>query len=241
MTDMTEKKPLIGLLPLYDESLDSIWMLPGYQNGVHMAGADTVILPYTKDCDEIRRLCRLCDGFLFTGGQDVDPALYHEQKLAQCGEISETLDILTKAVFDYATDKDRAVLGICRGCQIINVLFGGSLYQDLYSQRKEVPGAIDHHQNKPYSSTSHKVTVTDKSYLKSLLNTDVLEVNSIHHQAIKDLGSGLMVNAVSEDGLVEAVKADGFRYIFGVQWHPEYDFHKNHFSSLIFKDFIKSL
>lgn len=235
---MKQRKPLIGILPLYDSELDSIWMLPGYLNGLHMAQADTIILPYTTDKDQLNRISALCDGFLFTGGQDVNPKMYQESVLKECGEISDTLDILTKTVFEYALKKDKAILGICRGCQIINVLFGGTLYQDLYTQRNS---NIDHHQQKPYINTSHRVSIIEGSYLRTLFNTSTIEVNSIHHQAIKDTSAELLVNAVSEDGLVEAVKAKSFKYILGIQWHPEYNFEKNSYSSQIFKDFIRSL
>ena len=86
-------KPIIGILPLYDSEKDSIWMLPGYQKGLEKAGANTLIFPYTSDVDEILTISALCDGYLFTGGQDVSPELYHEKKQPYCGELSPTLEI----------------------------------------------------------------------------------------------------------------------------------------------------
>lgn len=234
------KKPIIGILPLFDSEKDSIWMLPGYQKGLEKAGAQVLIFPYTNDLDEILTVSALCDGYLFTGGQDVDPNLYNEKKQPFCGEISPVLDTLTKIVFEDAKFSDKAVLGICRGCQILNVLFGGTLYQDLNTQYSSENGAhIEHHQNKPYDSTSHKVTLNQDSYLHKLLKKDVLDVNSIHHQGIKDLGMGLSVNAVSEDGIVEAIKANDYNFMLGVQWHPEYNFFRNEDSMSILKAFVK--
>lgn len=232
-------KPIIGILPLYDSEKDSIWMLPGYQKGLEKAGAKTLILPYTDNTDEILTISAFCDGFLFTGGQDVDPKLYNENKQSYCGEISPTLDTLTRIVFEDAKFSDKAILGICRGCQILNVLFGGTLYQDLNTQYKAPGKHIEHHQEKPYDSTWHKVTVNQDSYLHKLLKKDELNVNSIHHQGIKTVGKGLTVNAVSEDGIVESIKADNFNYMFGVQWHPEYNYFKNEDSMAILKDFVK--
>lgn len=126
--------------------------------------------PYTSDVDEILTISALCDGYLFTGGQDVSPELYHEKKQPYCGELSPTLDTLTKVVFEDAEFSDKAILGICRGCQILNVLFGGSLYQDLNIQYQSNNGKhIEHHQNKPYDNTSHKVTLNSDGYLHKLL------------------------------------------------------------------------
>lgn len=234
------KKTIIGILPLFDSEKDSIWMLPGYQKGLEKAGAQVLIFPYTNDLDEILTVSALCDGYLFTGGQDVDPNLYNEKKQPFCGEISPVLDTLTKIVFEDAKFSDKSVLGICRGCQILNVLFGGTLYQDLNTQYSSENGThIEHHQNKPYDSTSHKVTLNQDSYLHKLLKKDVLDVNSIHHQGIKDLGMGLSVNAVSEDGIVEAIKANDYNFMLGVQWHPEYNFFRNEDSMSILKAFVK--
>lgn len=234
------KKPIIGLLPLFDSEKDSIWMLPGYQNGLEKAGAQVLIFPYTTDTDEILTISALCDGYLFTGGQDVSPKLYNEKKQPFCGEVSPVLDTLTKIVFDDAKFSDKSVLGICRGCQILNVLFGGTLYQDINTQYNPQNCLyIEHHQNKPYDSTSHKVTLNHDSYLQKLLKKDEIEVNSIHHQGIKDVGNGLEINAVSEDGIVESVKAKDFHFMLGVQWHPEYNYFRNEDSMAILKAFVK--
>lgn len=233
-------KPIIGILPLYDSEKYSIWMLPGYQKGLEKAGANTLIFPYTSDVDEILTISALCDGYLFTGGQDVSPELYHEKKQPYCGELSPTLDTLTKVVFEDAEFSDKAILGICRGCQILNVLFGGSLYQDLNIQYQSNNGKhIEHHQNKPYDNTSHKVTLNSDGYLHKLLKKDELQVNSVHHQGIKDVGIGLSVNAISEDGIVESIKAVDYNFMLGVQWHPEYNYFRNDDSLTILKAFVR--
>ncbi|MGN0903472.1 MAG: gamma-glutamyl-gamma-aminobutyrate hydrolase family protein [Succinivibrio sp.] len=232
-----KKRPVIGVLPLYDTALNSIWMLPGYMNGLMENGASPVILPYTDNKDLLLQTAKLCDGFLFTGGQDVNPALYHQKQSPKCQEVLKELDALSLIIFNYAKSKNLPLLGICRGCQILNVFFGGTLYQDLASEH---PEGISHSQKKPYSSFSHKVSLTKGSYLEKLLTKDLLEVNSIHHQAIKDVADDLSVEAVSEDGLVEAVKAKNYRYMLAVQWHPEYAYQNDINSNRIFKDFVKA-
>ena len=228
------KSPIIGVLPLFDTEKQSVWMLPGYLKGIEEAGGTPLILPYTDNSKILLKVCKLCDGFLFTGGQDVCPSLYGESDKNSV-DLLPTLDNLTKTVFDYATSKDLPILGICRGIQILNVFFGGTLYQDLPTEH---PSNFSHHQEKPYLNPCHKVSLSNGSYLNLLLGTDLLLVNSIHHQAIKKLGQNLEVEAISVDGLVEGIKANNYKYILGVQWHPEYNFEVEKSSKTIFKSFI---
>ena len=120
--------------------------------------------------------------------------------------------------------------------QFINVMQGGTLYQDIVSQGKS---EINHHQEKPYYTPSHNVTLVDNSYLSYLFEISNIKVNSIHHQSIKDLGKDLMINGISQDGNIEAVSSTTHPYMVAVQWHPEYDYKNNDKSSLLLKDFVK--
>lgn len=129
------------------------------------------------------------------------------------------------------------MLGICRGIQFLNVHLGGTLYQDLPAEH---PTAANHHQTPPYDVPVHSVTLTAGSPLWTLLGKDALAVNSLHHQAIKTLAPGLAAMAVSEDGLTEAVCLPDKRFVWAVQWHPEFSFRVNEDSRKIFKVFIES-
>ena len=140
-------KPLIGVMPLWDEVKKSIWMLPGYLEGIREAGGTPVIFPLTEDREELEQLCSLCNGFLITGGQDVDPAIYRETPIPQMGEICTVLDQMERQVLEYVIKEDKAVLGICRGIQYLNAMLGGSLYQDLNVQH---PSKTEHHMEPPY-------------------------------------------------------------------------------------------
>ncbi|MDD6206494.1 gamma-glutamyl-gamma-aminobutyrate hydrolase family protein [Succinivibrio sp.] len=226
---------VIGVLPLYDTQLDSIWMLPDYINALVDHGACPIILPYTDKKDVLEQICSYCDGFLFTGGQDVSPKLYNEQKADYCGECLDILDNLSVTVYNHAILKKKTILGICRGLQFINVMQGGTLYQDIVSQGKS---EINHHQEKPYCTPSHNVTLVDNSYLSDLFEISNIKVNSIHHQSIKDLGKDLMINGISQDGIIEAISSTTHPYMVAVQWHPEYDYKNNDKSSLLLKDFV---
>ena len=127
------EKPIIGVTPLWDEEKKSYWMLPGYLEGVKEAGAIPVILPLTTNGADIAQLVDLCDGFLFTGGQDVDPQLYGEAMEPFCGELCPARDALEQELLRQALERDKPILGICRGIQFLNAALGGTLYgKDLY-------------------------------------------------------------------------------------------------------------
>ena len=181
-------KPIIGLIPLIDEKRDSLWMLPGYLNGITAAGGIPVMLPLTDDEELIRRMFEFMQGVLLTGGHDVDPQLYGEEPLAQCGEISRERDAMETAIAGMAMERKTPILGICRGIQFLNVFMGGSLYQDLPTQH---PSETNHHQRPPYDVPVHEVSLVEDSGLALLLQKDSIRVNSYHHQAIKRLGDGL--------------------------------------------------
>lgn len=231
-----EKKPVIGVIPLYDETKESIWMLPGYLEGLQEAGAIPVILPLTATREDYARLDEQIDGYLFTGGHDIFPKLYGEEKKQTCGSPCEMRDELEPYLYRMALDENKPVLGICRGIQLINVLEGGTLYQDLPTEYKT---DVEHHMEPPYDRTVHSVDIMTESPLYDLLEKSHMDVNSYHHQAIKALGSGLEIMAVSEDGLVEAVYRPDKKFVWGVQWHPEFIYKKDEDAGKILRKFVR--
>lgn len=232
-------KPIIGIMPLFDDERDSIWMLPGYMDGIRFAGGLPVILPLKADNEDIAQICTVCDGFLFTGGQDVNPAMYNEQMRNGCGSPNYDRDKLEKRIFEYALIYDIPVLGICRGIQIINVLCGGTLYQDIPTEYDAVNKA-EHRMSAPYDLPCHKVDILENTPLFRELNLSTISVNSYHHQAVKKLAPTLLPMAVSKDGLIEALYRPDKKFIQAVQWHPEFNFHKEETSRRIFRSFVNS-
>ncbi|MFV0529595.1 MAG: gamma-glutamyl-gamma-aminobutyrate hydrolase family protein [Lachnospiraceae bacterium] len=213
-------KPLIGISPLWDETKESLWMLPGYMNGIEEAGGIPVILPLSCDAAAIDQLAHTFDGFLFTGGHDISPDLYGEAKLATCGELCIKRDCMEQQLFQKAVVVlDKPVLGICRGLQLLNVLLGGTLYQDLPTQH---PSAIAHQQQLPYATPTHFVSLLRDTPIQKNLGKEQLAVNSYHHQAIHVLADGLQPMAIAEDGLIESVYMPAKKYVQAVQWHPEF-------------------
>ena len=212
------KKPIIGLIALVDEKRESYWMLPGYMEGIARAGGLAVMLPLTDRDEDILQLTAHFDGFLFTGGHDVDPLLYGQEKLDVCGDLCPLRDKMEAKLLKEALAADKPVLG-------------GTLYQDLVAQFGD---KTNHRMAAPYGRAEHTVTFTRP--LPGLEKT--LGVNSCHHQGIRDLAPGLEVWATAPDGLVEAIFVPGKRYARAVQWHPEFFAPGDPLSEAIFESFV---
>jgi len=230
-------KPIIGVMPLWDDEKDSIWMLPGYMDGVSQAGGIPVIFPFSTDEGTLNQLIDICDGFLFTGGHDVSPAIYHEEPLGDIVSFCVKRDEMEALVLRKAVELDKPVLGICRGIQFINAALGGTLYQDIPSQH---PSGIEHHQHAPYDVPIHDVLVRTDSPLYGCLGVERLPVNSYHHQAVKELAPELEIMAASPDGLAEAVHMPKHKFLWAVQWHPEFSYRTDPKSMKIFSAFVEA-
>ncbi len=205
-------KPKIALLSRINDERYTVNQ--AYFDGLTYAGADCIILP-PMSIENLHFFLDHCDGLLVPGGNDVNPITYAEMNDGSfpIEDEIETLDI--EAIL-YMAEQKKPIFGICRGLQIINVAFGGSLYQDLPSQTDTT---LDHNHSLNHKDPlkGHWIEVDVNSHLYTLLGSKI-EVNSYHHQGIKELASNLMASAHAQDGLVEALETDG---ILAVQWHPE--------------------
>lgn len=230
------KKPVIGVIPLWDDEKKSIWMLPDYLDGLRSAGALPVVFPLEADEEDIRQLYSLCDGLLFTGGHDVDPALYAQAPSPLCGVPCPRRDALEAGLFRLAMAEGKPMLGICRGLQLLNVLLGGTLYQDL---PMEHPSSTPHVMKPPYDRPCHTVRLTEGGFLRRLLGQEELGVNSYHHQAVCRLAPALRAEAWSPDGLVEAAVCPEHPFLLAVQWHPELCFRSDGAGAAIFRALVE--
>lgn len=191
-----------------------------YVAGVAEAGGAPVVLPPVPGVS-VDALLRGLDGLLLSGGSDLNPAYYGAEPSPELGPTIPERDEFEVALLEGALERGLPVFGICRGLQVMNVVLGGTLHQDLPT---EVPDAsIAHRQVTPKWQWSHEVEVDGRSGIAGILERDDLRVNSYHHQAIKDLADGLVVSARSTDGVVEAAEYRDLseRWLVGVQWHAE--------------------
>ena len=231
------KKPIVGAMQLVDVEKESLWMIPGYMDGIRYAGGLPIMLPLTSDKEEINGILKLCDGFLFTGGQDVSPERYKENNEG-LSVSNDDRDQMEFALLEKAMECNKPILGICRGLQVINVALGGTLYQDIPSQ---YISKTNHHMKAPYDREQHKVTLSKEGKLYELLKEEEIGENSYHHQAIRLLAPDLQIMAKSEDGLIEAVCEPEKKFLWAIQWHPELSYLVDDRSKKIFEVFISAM
>jgi putative glutamine amidotransferase len=193
-------------------------MREDYVRSVEQAGAVPVVLAPVRPDDTGLVLDRL-DGVVLSGGVDVDPALYRREPHAKLGRVNRRRDDFELALVSEALRRDVPILGICRGQQVLNVARGGTLVQDIPSQWT---GAMDHDARGRRSRRTHDVDVLPGSRLHAILRRDSVPVNSFHHQAVEQVGDGLVVSArCPGDGMVEGLEIPAARFVVAVQWHPE--------------------
>lgn len=188
-----------------------------YAAAIEAAGGIPVVMPYWSNETLQAGLVRL-DGILLSGGGDVEPRHYEEDPAANLSDVVPERDRFELAGVRLAAEAGMPILGICRGAQVMNVAFGGTLYQDIQSQIK---GNASHFQLAPRSQTTHEVKLADGTFTASFYRAPSVEVNSFHHQAIKDLAPGFVPAGWSGDGLLEAFENPSYPMMAGVQWHPE--------------------
>ncbi len=223
--------PLIGVTPnLKEDTQTSGAQRPlgrflradlDYLEGVAEAGGVPVVLPPVAGIRGVETLLERINGLLLTGGTDLNPGYYGEDPDPALGTTIPERDAFEMALVEGALRRGLPIFGICRGMQVLNVALGGTLYQDLPSQLGA--GVLGHWQRAPKWYSAHEVEVREGSWIAEVTDRRSIEVNSYHHQGIKDLAYGLVVSARSSDGLVEAVESCDFseRWIVGVQWHAE--------------------
>ena len=218
---MSRRAPLIGVSTSITVGThpERAYVNSTYLHAVQQAGGVPVALPPQLSPASMRQLAAELGGLLLTGGGDIDPARFDEAPHATLYDVAPSRDSLETAVLHAALERGLPVLAVCRGLQVLNVALGGSLHQDVGTD----PGTqIPHSQKEPRDQPTHKVKVTPGSRLAETLGTDELEVNSMHHQAIKRLGRGLTAVAWAPDQIVEGAELGGAgSFVLGVQWHPE--------------------
>ena len=239
--------PLIGITadlaeppqPSSHGARESTIFLPRrYCRAVENNGGMPMLLPFTRSRALMRQFIDRLDGLLISGGNfDIHPSYYGERPIKGIGAIKEERTEFELGMTHLALKRDLPLLGICGGAQAINVALGGSLYQDIATQ---APHADQHEQGAKKEIGGHRVTIERGTKLANILRRRTLEVNTTHHQAVKEIGNGLVVNATAEDGLIEGIESLRHSFVLGVQWHPEVLAPRHIAQRRIFSFFIES-
>lgn len=191
-----------------------------YIDAVYAAGGLPLILPMTHDQDSIDQIVDECDGFLFAGGNDIDPKYYREE-ITHAQNIDELRDEFETTLLQKVDASDKPLFAICRGMQLLNVVRGGTLFQDI---EHDILNSHDHHSSTKLKNLGHRAHVLNparNSMLRDLVKSDELYANTHHHQAVRQLGARLVATAWAEDGIIEAIEDRSKTFAIGVQCHPE--------------------
>lgn len=217
-------RPIIAIGGTYEQApptsafptLRRIFTNEGYVSKLEQSGASVILIPNTNI--DIDTLLTHCDGLLLPGGPDIEPSLYHQERHTSCGKSDVESDTFQIALYRAAKNMGKPILGICRGCQLINVAEGGTLFQD-YMMREHHD--IVHPDLKHFDQVSHSVTIQENTKLASILGIGEVGVNSLHHQCIDEVAPNFQCTAKSDDGCIEAIECTLGPWVLAVQWHPE--------------------
>jgi len=209
------KKPLIGVTSDYDNGRCMTGL--AYCAAIEKAGGVPLAIPQLEDASNVDRLVEILGGILVIGGRDVPPERYGAERRPETRTVTPERDRFDFLIVEKAVSADVPVLSICYGIQLLNVVMGGDLYQDIAS---EIPGAL-RHSPREKENLRHRVRIENGTKLRRILGVETLETNSSHHQAVKRTVPPMVPSAFAEDGVIEAIESTQHRFVIGIQWHPE--------------------
>lgn len=210
-------QPLIGISSTAKPNCASAPI--AYIKAVRAAGGVPLVIPITSDSLQLSAVLDRIDGLVLTGGEDINPANYGQKAHHNLGELAPKRDTFDLLLIKMATRRNVPILGVCRGHQALNVAFGGTLYQDIPNQ---IPAStLTHRQTAPDTEPAHEIMIDEKSLLYGLIGSKKVNVNSLHHQSVRDIAPVFVVVARASDGVVEAMEHRFGKPIMGVQFHPE--------------------
>ncbi|MCI5839329.1 MAG: gamma-glutamyl-gamma-aminobutyrate hydrolase family protein [Peptoniphilaceae bacterium] len=209
-----------------------------YVDSVIKAGGIPFILPVVDNKKVIENYISRIDGLILTGGNDVNPLLYNEEPKVKLESIYEKRDYFEFLLLEYALKKEIPILGICRGLQLINVFFGGSLYQDLSYDKNSY---VKHNQKNNPTQKTHTVKLKNNSKIYNVFKKEIITVNSFHHQIINKLAEEFEVTAQAKDGVIECIESKHHDFLMAIQWHPEMLHNEDFANEKIFVEFLNAI
>ncbi|MBF6611725.1 MAG: gamma-glutamyl-gamma-aminobutyrate hydrolase family protein [Chloroflexi bacterium] len=241
----TSRLPIIGVSTMDDHDAAGVHMdrfsnNQAYVKAVEAAGGVPILIPQLEDPAALRCIYEMLDGLMLPGGLDMHPRFYGQEPHPALDPSDLGLDHIETTMLPWALEDDMPVLGICRGEQVINVVMGGTLVQDIYTQ---YPTSIDHRESakrKIRDYLAHDIVVDEGSRLRGIVGEDRVWVNTAHHQAIDRVAPGLVATAWAPDGIVEAVESPDRHYVVAVQCHPEILYRKHRWASRFFQSFVEA-
>ena len=205
-----------------------------YFEAIIKAGGIPILLPNVEQDAAAKDLIDIVDGLMITGGPDIHPKYFGQKPHERLSRTTVARDKFELQAISFGLKKEIPILGVCRGLQVLNVFFGGTLYQDLSC----IPhGILKHADPRQTGRVFHKVRIIEGSRLHRIVGRSSIEVNSSHHQAIDVLGEGLHSTAFCADGIIEGVEHNDFDFVIGVQWHPE-GIYRRTASKKLFRAFV---
>lgn len=221
-------------IPQMGTDLFRKYMKSKYVKSIERAGANVKWIELDNTEKAVEEALA-CDGLLLPGGADIEPTLYGRKREEKCGKPNELRDKNEFEIFNAFVKTDKPILGICRGFQLINIACGGTLHQDIADIKK-----CNHSDFLKRAKPIHKVTITENTLLYNIFGKTEVGVNSLHHQAIENIGENLTVSAISEDGFVEGLELNNHQFCVAVQWHPEHMSKTDALQQKLFNEFIST-
>jgi putative glutamine amidotransferase len=222
---MNAERPIIGCTTYrktvpQKQSIDVYDLIPSYTEAIQAAGGIPILIPLGLEAQDLETLIDRLDGILLPGGGDVEPEIYDGRRDVQVWGIDQERDRTEICMAQIAMTLQKPIFAICRGLQVFNVALGGTLWEDVMSL---IPGSLDHDipDDVPRNHLAHSISTVPDTLLSNHLGKSEVWVNSIHHQAIRDLAAELVVTAIAPDEVIEAAEVPGHPFAVGVQWHPE--------------------
>ncbi|MDQ6695006.1 MAG: gamma-glutamyl-gamma-aminobutyrate hydrolase family protein [Chloroflexota bacterium] len=245
MSFSSNRLPIIGVSTMDDrdaagQHAPRFGINQSYCKAVEAAGGVPILIPHFDEPEGLRRIYSMLDGILLPGGLDIHPKYYGQDPHPALDPTDDGLDYNEITMLPWAIADDLPIMGICRGEQVLNVVMGGTLIQDIYSQCTTTIDHRESYKRKIRDYLAHDIEIKSGTMLRELVGQDRVWVNTSHHQSIGEVAPGLIATAWSPDGIVEAIEAPEHRFLLAVQCHPEEMWRKHAWASRLFSTFVEA-